>query len=115
MVSVFPKAALELFIKEGITKPHEPDHSAPPTHTQRRYASADRNNLKRIASAGEGHFDYGKAVDTKPCAYCSRAVEVPGTSIWWGKGKLKKLNGVRYDAPTGYGIDAPVDHDETGA
>ena len=38
--SVFPPDALKLFIDHGVAQPHEPDASAPPTHSQVRLSTA---------------------------------------------------------------------------
>ena len=93
----FPTEALALFRKAGVAQPHVADKKAPVVTTQRRY----RSNLKRNwrTYGGQGGFDYGKAVDTRPCLCCGKPVELPGTSVWWGKGRLAYLDGNKEETP----------------
>ena len=52
---------------------------------------------------GDGSgFDYGKTVKTQACKQCGKAVEVAGTSVWWGNGKWKSLglDGCTQDFPS---------------
>jgi len=93
----FPHDALELFRAHGVAQPHERDESAPQTEADRRYRSCDvQNQLKLFGSSGH---DYGKKVSTQPCKHCKAPVEVPGTSVWWGKGRWQPLNGATEDQP----------------
>ena len=93
----FPRAALQVFRDAGVTDPHKRDTKAPMTEAQRRYRSTSKRNVERYG--GDGGFDYGKSVKTQPCLQCGAAVEVPGTSVWWGKGNLKSLDGKCDDHP----------------
>lgn len=93
----FPRAALQVFRDRGVADPHKRDTNAPMTEAQRRYRSTDKWNRQRYG--GDGGFDYGKAVKTQPCLQCGKAVEVPGTSVWWGKGLWSSLNGRCEDHP----------------
>jgi hypothetical protein len=45
-----------------------------PPQAQRRFRSNDKHNV--AAYGGEGGFDYGKSVLTRPCKHCSKPVEV---------------------------------------
>ena len=63
----------------------------------RRYSSGNKRNLKRFAT--DGGYDYGRSLQTRPCTKCGGAVEVPGTSIWWGRGCLSWLEGDTRDNP----------------
>ena len=94
----FPAEALALFQRHGVAQPHTRDESAPHVETRRRYTSADKANVDR--HGGRGGFDYGKKVMTQVCRCCDQPVEVPGTSVWWGKGKWAPLlNGCTDDNP----------------
>ena len=93
----FPREALDVFVRHGVAQPHEADDTKPTALTQRRYRSFDERNCARFG--GDGGFDYGKAVQTRPCRTCGKAVEVPGTSVWWGKGRWVALNGDTSDTP----------------
>ena len=94
----FPAEALALFQRHGVAQPHTRDESAPHVETRRRYTSADKANVER--HGGRGGFDYGKKVMTQVCRCCDQPVEVPGTSVWWGKGKWAPLlNGCTDDNP----------------
>ena len=105
----FPKAALDIFRQHGVAQPHKPSASAPKTEARRMYTSDDRHNVR--VYGGDGGFDYGKKVLTQPCDLCGKAVEVPGTSVWWGKGKWeRKLDGCRDDYP--YCLQAQSNHGE---
>ena len=93
----FPPEALAVFRQHGVAMPHVADDTAPMTETHRRYKSADEHN--RLKHGGDGRYDYGKTVKTRPCRYCHKGVEVPGTSVWWGKGRWTHLNGDTSDHP----------------
>ena len=87
------------FREHGVAAPHEADESAPMVETRRRYRSDDKANVAKYG--GDGGYDYGKTVKTRPCRFCNAGVEVPGTSVWWGKGKWKHLlNGNTDDFPS---------------
>jgi len=92
----FPPEALALLRQHGVTQPHTIDQTAPMSDAQRRYQSTDQRNRNRYAN---GSFDYGKSVKTRPCVCCGKAVEVPGTSVWWGLGKWLSINGDTSDQP----------------
>jgi len=83
----FPPSALALLREHGVAQPHTPDPTAPQTETQRRFRSNDKTNVR--VYGGDGLFDYGKSVMTRPCLHCAKPVEVPGTSVWWGKGRWR--------------------------
>ena len=91
----FPRAALEVFVTHGVADPHSRNPLAPMVEAQRRYRSTDYDNLARE----DVEYDYGKSVQTQACRRCGKACEVPGTSVWWGKGSWAALNGDRSDFP----------------
>lgn len=104
----FPKAALQVLQQHGIAQPHVPDVNAPYVPADRRYRSSDQSNI--LIHGTSGGFDYGKRVQTQPCAHCGKAVEVPGTSVWWGLGRWKAhLDGCTDDFPK---ILQLVDHED---
>ena len=43
--------------------------------------------------------DYGKSCQTQACKLCGQPVEVPGSSLWWGKGIWIGLNNDTSDHP----------------
>ena len=85
----FPAKALEVFRSRGVAMPHRRSEGAPLVEAQRRYRSSDKHNV--LHHGGDGGFDYGKTVKTQVCKCCHAGVEVPGTSVWWGRGKWKRL------------------------
>jgi SWI/SNF-related matrix-associated actin-dependent regulator of chromatin subfamily A3 len=93
----FPKEALACLRQHGVTQPHTMDSGAPATKAQRRYRSGNGPNMRR--HGGLSGMDYGREVFTKPCRACGKAVEMPGTSIWWGNGCMAYLEGNREDVP----------------
>ena len=102
----------QLLREHGVADPHQPDANAPLVETQRRYRSTDKKNVARFG--GDGGFDYGKSVKTRACLRCGKGCEVAGTSVWWGKGKWLKLNGLRDDHPALIANMEPQDEqDET--
>ena len=102
----------QLLREDGVADPHQPDANAPLVETQRRYRSTDKKNVARFG--GDGGFDYGKSVKTRACLRCGKGCEVAGTSVWWGKGKWLKLNGLRDDHPALIANMEPQDEqDET--
>ena len=106
------RRAAQLLREHGVADPHQPDANAPLVETQRRYRSTDKKNVARFG--GDGGFDYGKSVKTRACLRCGKGCEVAGTSVWWGKGKWLKLNGLRDDHPALIASMEPQDEqDET--
>ena len=93
----FPREALRLLQQHGIAQPHARDDSAPMVETDRRYTSDRKHNVALYGTAGG--FDYGKKVQTQPCKSCGKPVEVPGTSVWWGLGCWRALDGCKDDFP----------------
>jgi len=94
----FPDAALRVFREHGVAQPHTRDTIAPMVEAKRRYRSSNKRNVEKYG--GAGGFDYGKTVQTQPCSCCGKAVEVPGTSEWWGKGMwAAELTGCTDDFP----------------
>ena len=93
----FPRGALQCFVDHGVANPHKPDPNAPLVEAQRRYRSADSRNA--ALHGGPGGWDYGRKVQTRPCVCCGKACEIPGTSVWWGKGRWSALNGDTSDNP----------------
>ena len=109
----FPRAALQILRDHGVAEPHKRDTNAPMTDAHRRYRSNDGRNVAWFG--GDGGFDYGKTVKTQPCPQCGAAVEVPGTSVWWGKGNLSSLNGKTDDYPLGLRNPTVVSHEAPSA